>query len=222
MNSSPVAGQTVERLPFRVRIASGSQDLAKVVEIRAKAYARHLPTYAPKLREPEAEDHRDDAILLLAERKVDGAPIGSSRLLPNLGRPLSSETDAMLPDHLRQLRLLESSRLGVAEGEPGRLVTAALSKATYIVCRAMDINFGIAVARRSTVEFFRRMGYDIAAGPFRFEGVSVPLWMVAMPTAEFESRLHRFAHPFHRFVSGIHHPDIAVAVESALPVPVAV
>lgn len=202
----------VESLPFRVRIAVGAQDLAKVVEIRAKAYARHLPHLAASLRHPEADDHREDAILLLAERKLDGAPVGTSRLLPNVGCSLGAEVDACVPDMLRPLRLLESSRLGAEEGEDGQLVTAALSKATYLVCRKLNLQYGIAVARRAAVAFFQRMGYDVVTGPLRLHDVPVPLWMVAMPTAEFEARLKAHGHPYHRFVAETHHPDIDISL----------
>ena len=200
-----------EALPFRVRIASGPQDLAKVVEIRAKAYARHLPSYASKLLYAEDEDRRDDAILLLAERKLDGAPIGSSRLLPHLAGSVSSETNAAIPQRLRASRLLESARLGVADGEPGRLVTAAIVKATYLVCRALSIDFSIAVARRSTVEFFGRMGYDTIAGPLQFAGVKSPLWMVAVPISDFERRLADRRHVYSSFVSNVEHADIDIS-----------
>ena len=209
--------QVVEYLPFKVRVATGAQDLAKVVEIRAKAYARHLPHFAHSLRHPEADDHRADAILLLAERKLDGAPLGSSRLLPNVGRPLSADVDPCLPETLRSCRLLESARLGAEEGEAGKLVTAALSKATYLVCRKLDLQYGIAVARRSAVAFFQRMGYDVVAGPLRFNDVPVPLWMVAMPTAEFETRLEVRSHPYYGFVAQTVHPDIDISLAQLLP-----
>ena len=212
MNSLPVPDRVVESLPFRVRVASSAQDVAKVVEIRAKAYARHLPKLATKLHEPELEDHRADAILLLAERKLDGAPVGSSRLVPNIVRALPDEVDAYLPATHRHCRLLESSRLGVEDGEAGQLVAAALSKATYLVCRALELQYGIAIARRSAVAFFQRMGYDVITGPLRIPEAPVPLWMVAMPTAEFESRLGAHRHPYHHFVAHTHHPDIDVSI----------
>lgn len=212
MNSLDLPGKAVELLPFRVRVASSAQDLAKVVEIRAKAYARHLPTFASTLHDPESDDLRDDAILLLAERKLDGAPVGSSRLLPNVARPLSPDLDTYLPESFRHRRLLESSRLGVEDGPSGQLVSAALSKATYLVCRALDLQYGVALARRVAVAFFQRMGYDTITGPLRFPEVPVPLWMVAMPTAEFEERLGLHKHPYHRFVAQTDHPDIDISL----------
>ena len=217
MNTPTTAGINVERLPFRVRRAAGPQDLAKVVEIRAKSYARHLPIMARSLVEPEPDDRRADAILLLAERKLDGAPLGTTRLVPNFTSPLSSETAAALPAQYRDLRILEASRLGVDDGDDGLLVTAALVKATYLVGIALEVDCAIAIARRSAAKFFQRMGYDAIAGPRRFAGVPVPLWVLAMPTAEFEPRLRHLGHPYQQFICETMHPDIDVtAVASRL------
>lgn len=208
MNSLPTPQFLTEVLPFRIRVATSAQDLSKVVEIRAKAYARHLPHFAPTLGNPEADDLRHDAILLLAERKLDGAPVGSARLIPGDALGLDPALDDFVPPSLRGRRLLEFARLGVADGDDGQLVTAALCKASYLVGRQLGTEFGIAIARRTAASFFQRMGYDIVTGALRLQGVPVPLWMVAIPTQEFEERLRVRRHPYHRFVVDTVHPDI--------------
>ena len=72
-----------ELLPFRVRLAESAQDIDKAVEIRATAYARHIPGMGDALRKPEPDDLRRDALLLIAESKLDGGVVGSIRLQAN-------------------------------------------------------------------------------------------------------------------------------------------
>jgi hypothetical protein len=188
-----------------------------VVEIRARAYARHLLRNVPDLRVPEDEDVGAGSWLLLAERKADGAPLGSIRLRSNrLGR-LADDVVASFPESFSTLHVLEFSRLGVSEGAAGRMVTAALVKATYALGRAIGVDIGIALARRSTVEYFAQMGCTVEAGPLRLPGVPVPLWLVACPTNELESRLQRRSPGLHDFIVSRHHRDISVVLAEARP-----
>ena len=131
-----------EQLPFVVRLASGSQDLQRAVEIRASAYSRHLPHIGELLRAAEKEDLRSDVLLLIAERKLDRSPIGSMRIEPNFTGPLRIESERTLPDRFRgkQLRV-ELTRLGVENGNAGTLVMAALSKAAFEICRASGLDY---------------------------------------------------------------------------------
>ena len=69
-----------ERLPFRVRLVRSEEDLAKAVSIRHAAYARHLPGFAEQLRHPERSDFSADGIVLLAESRLDGSPLGTMRV----------------------------------------------------------------------------------------------------------------------------------------------
>ena len=86
-----------ELLPFRVRLAESPQDIDGAVEIRAAAYARHIPALGQALRKPEADDLRPDALLLIAESKLDGVVVGSLRLQHNFDRPLRIEGELTLP-----------------------------------------------------------------------------------------------------------------------------
>ena len=76
-------GMHTERLPFTVRIAKCEEDLAKAVSIRHQAYARHLPDVAATLDRPEALDRAEDSVVVLAESKLDGTPLGTMRIQKN-------------------------------------------------------------------------------------------------------------------------------------------
>ena len=105
-----VPALTRERLPFRVRFVDSAQDLEKAVEIRSSAYARHVPSVGAALRKPETDDYRRDVLILLAERKIDGQPVGSVRLQTNVDQPLRIEGELKLPDVYSNRRLIEAMR----------------------------------------------------------------------------------------------------------------
>ena len=85
-----------EILPFTVRIVQDEDDLAKAIHVRHSAYARHLPMLAETLREPEALDRAKGVIILLAESKFDGTPLGSVRLQSNQYQSLAVEKSIKL------------------------------------------------------------------------------------------------------------------------------
>lgn len=199
-----------ESLPFRVRLADGAQDIQKAVDIRASAYARHLPQLGEFLRTAEAEDYHSDVLLLIAERKLDRQAIGTMRLEPNGNGPLKLEGDTRLPEIYKGRRLLETTRLGVENGNVGRMVMVALAKAAFEICRACDIDYALAVGRRSMVEVFRSLCWDVVDGPLRMPYASVPLWILAAPIADIESRLLASQPAHYDFMARIEHPDIHI------------
>ncbi|HSO44882.1 MAG TPA: hypothetical protein VLQ47_05115, partial [Rhodoferax sp.] len=78
--SAPTAPTTPtlpqELLPFTVRLVRNEADLSKAVQIRHAAYARHLPDFAETLKTAETDDAENGVVILLAESKVDGSPLG--------------------------------------------------------------------------------------------------------------------------------------------------
>ena len=92
------AGKPTERLPFTIRRVDTETDLWKAVRVRHAAYARHVPDFARQLVRPEMSDYGDDAIVFLAESKLDGAPLGTARMQTNLHEPLHVEESVELPD----------------------------------------------------------------------------------------------------------------------------
>jgi hypothetical protein len=204
-----------EFLPFRVRLATGPQDLQRAVEIRASAYGRHLPHVGEALRTAEAEDYRSDVLLLIAERKFDRQTIGTLRLEPNFNGPLRIERETPLPADLRNQRLVETSRLGVESGTAGAMVTVSLVKAAFEICRACDIDYTISVGRRSMAEVFRSMCFDIIEGPVRISyAKSTPLWVFSAAVRGWESRLREKGHAHFDFIARTDHPDIDIDYEA--------
>jgi hypothetical protein len=200
-----------EPLPFRVRIARGPKDLQHAVEIRSSAYARHLPHVGEALRTAEAEDYRSDVLLLIAERKFDRRPIGTLRLEPNFSGPLRIERETTLPLPQRNGRLVETTRLGVENGSSGTLVMVALVKAAFEICRACDVDYAIAVGRRSMAEMFRSLCFDALEGPVRISyAKNSPLWIFAIPILAWEARLRERNHFYFDFMARTEHPDIAI------------
>ena len=91
----PMAG---ERLPFTVRAVRNESDLMKAVRIRQTAYGRHLPGLAALLRVPEPYDREDGSVVLLAESKLDGSPLGTMRIQTNRYGKLGLEDSVVLPE----------------------------------------------------------------------------------------------------------------------------
>src|ERR1017187_10227661 len=107
----PGVRMTEERLPFTVRVVRGEEALHKAVAIRQAAYARHVPAFAEKLKEPEPNDYDQGSMILLAESKLDGSPVGTIRVQANRYRSLAIEQSAELPVLMRGRNMVEATRL---------------------------------------------------------------------------------------------------------------
>lgn len=202
-----------ELLPFRVRLAENSKDVDGAVEIRSLAFARHIPAFGEELRNPEADDYRQDVLLLIAERKADGRVIGSMRLQPNIFRPLRIEQEARLPEPYRGRRLIEFMRLGVENGNAGRMVMAALAKASYEICYATSFDFVLAAGRRSTSGIYRAMQFDDVFGGERVVlsyAQDMPHGIFALPVRDADRRWQLARHSLYGFMARTEHPDIHV------------
>jgi hypothetical protein len=204
-----------ESLPFRVRLVGDAQDLAKAVEIRSSAYSRHLPPVGDALRHAEVDDHRDDVLILIAERKIDRRVVGSMRLQPNLGGPLRIEGEVGLPDAYKGRRLIEAMRLGVENGTSGRMVMVALVKAAYEICHATRIDFALVAGRRSVAAIYRSMLFDDVLGrtiPLSYAG-NVQHSVLSIPIGEADQRWRASGHSLYDFMARTEHPDIQVDYE---------
>lgn len=201
-----------EQLPFTVRVVTTPKDLAKAVEVRASAYARHMPTLGQSLLAPEAEDLKSDVLVLLAERKFDGRPIGSLRLQSNIRRPLRLHGEAPPLHAYANRRLVETTRLGVDLGESSKIVTAGLIKTAYEICHAAGVDFSVTGGRRSMAQVFRALQFDeLEGGPFPISfGNNIPHWIFVLPIREFESRLRAAGHWYYEFMARTKHSDIEI------------
>lgn len=207
-------GRTIERLPFTIRRVETEADLLKAVKIRHAAYARHVPDFARSLGLPEAADYEDDTIVLLAESKLDGSPIGSTRIRTNLVRPLGVEESVELPSWLRGRRLVEATRLGIDEGRTGRVVKMALIKACFMYCEDKAIDYSVATGRPPVDRQYEQLLFtdvfpEQGAVPLRHVG-NIPHRVMAFEIASFERRYRDTRHPLARFFFDTHHPDIDV------------
>lgn len=209
-----VAGGVIERLPFTIRRVETEADLLKAVRIRHAAYARHVPDFARSLAQPEAADYDADTIVLLAESKLDGTPIGSTRIRTNLHRPLGVEASVVLPDWLQGKRLVEATRLGIDEGRVGRMVKIALVKACFMYCEDNAIDFSVATGRPPVDKQYEQMLFvdvfpEDGLVPLRHVG-NIPHRVMAFEIATFQQRWTEARHPMLNFFFNTQHPDIDI------------
>jgi hypothetical protein len=192
-----VAGSATERLPFTIRRVETQADLLKAVRIRHAAYARHVPDFARSLSQPEAADYDADTIVLLAESKLDGTAIGSTRIRTNLHRPLGVEESVVLPDWLQGKRLVEATRLAV--------------------------DYSVATGRPPVDRQYEQMLFvdvfpEDGLVPLRHVG-NIPHRVMAFEIATFQQRWTEARHPMLDFFFNTVHPDIDIGpvVRPAMP-----
>lgn len=203
---------TTERLPFSVRLVRSEADLVKAVQIRHSAYARHVPAFAETLRAPEAYDKQDSTVVLLAESKLDGAPLGTMRIQTNARGPLPLEQSFKLPPHLRHATLAEATRLGVTERFEGRAVKTVLFKAFFLYCQMQGIDWMVITARTPIDRMYERLMFkDVSPSlgyvPLAHVG-NLPHRIMCFEVQGAEQRWDSQRHPLFDFVFRTEHVDI--------------
>jgi hypothetical protein len=215
----PGTQQAIERLPFTIRRVETEDDLLKAVRIRQAAYARHVPEFARTLALPEAADYESDTIVLLAESKLDGTAMGSTRIRSNLFRPLDVEQSVELPEWLQGRRTVEATRLGVDEGRTGRLVKMALIKACFMYCQQNGIEWSVASGRPTVARQYEQLMFidvfpELGLVPLLHAG-NIPHRVMAFEIETFEARWAAARHPMYKFFFDTQHPDIDVGPKAA-------
>ena len=152
--------QMQERLPFTVRLVRNDIELRKAVQIRHAAYARHVPAFAQTLIAPESHDAEHGVVVLLAESKLDGTPLGTMRIQTNLFKPLGLEQSVTLPAWLSARPLAEATRLGVTEERIGRLVKSVLFKAFFLYCQRNAIEWMVVSGRFPVDRMYERLLFN--------------------------------------------------------------
>lgn len=214
MIDMPVLPMPKERLPFRVRLATTDEQMEKVVRVRYESYARHVPEFAEKLRQPEDNDFAPGTYILLAESKLDGTPVGTMRIQTNKYLPLPMEHSVVLPDWLQGRSLLEATRLGISEGPVGRVVKAALLKACFTYCKRTMVDWMVITARKPLDRQYGALMFDdvFTSGEFipmpHVGNIPHRIMAINVPTAE--SRWEAGRHPLYGFMCQTAHPDIDV------------
>jgi hypothetical protein len=200
-----------ESMPFTIRIVRETADLEKVVDIRRLAYARHLPSFAEKLSIEEF-DRGDGVAVLLAESKLDGAPIGTMRIQTNEYVPLAVEQSVRLPDWLANSRLAEATRLGVAGGGIGRVVKVMLCKALWLYCEQQLIDYMVITARSPLDREYEGMLFEDVFGEREFLPMAhvggLPHRVLAKDVMAARRRWEEARHPLFQFMVHTDHPDL--------------
>lgn len=210
----------VERLPFTIKRVRTEQDLLKAVQIRHAAYARHLPDFARTLEMPESCDFDDDTVILLAESKLDGSPLGSARIQTNFHQALHVEESVELPLWLSTRRLAEVTRLGIDEGRVGRVVKVALIKAAFEFCEQNKVEWAVVTGRTPIDRQYEHLLFsDVFPGksliPLRHVG-NLPHRVMAFEIETGEERWTAAKHPLLGFFRHTRHPDIDVSENTDL------
>ncbi|WP_159834341.1 N-acyl amino acid synthase FeeM domain-containing protein [Burkholderia sp. 8Y] len=203
--------QKSERMPFTIRIVRDEEGLKKAVSIRRSAYGRHLPEFAERMA-VEHSDRDPGTAVLLAESKLDGAPLGTMRIQTNAYGPLAVEQSIVLPEHLATRRLAEATRLGVAGGMVGRVVKVALCKALWMFCEMHEIDWMVITARSPLDREYEAMLFRDVFGVNEYLPMShvggLPHRVLAKEVAVARQRWEEARHPLFNYMVNTHHPDI--------------
>jgi hypothetical protein len=204
----------MQRLPFAIRIARSADELQRAVHIRHAAYARHVPALAERLSAPEPSDHDAGAVVLLAESRLDGEPLGTMRIQTNRHRELLIEQSVALPEWLRHRRLAEATRLGVCANRIGRVVKTLLFKAFYLYCRRTGVDWMVIGARAPLDRQYQALLFqDVFPGrgfvPLQHAG-NIPHRVLAFEMASAEARWRQAEHSLYGLFCRTQHPEIDV------------
>ncbi|MBL8327073.1 MAG: hypothetical protein JNJ89_19160 [Rubrivivax sp.] len=211
---TPPSRQTIT-LPFVVRRATSPEDLCKVTQMRSEAYGRHLPAFAARLRTVEDADRGPGVVVLLAESKDDGRPVGTVRLQVDHERALPIEASVILPAWLRDAGpIIEATRLGVEASECGALARNALLKASYLYSVAAGTSWIVAAARRPLDRLYQGLLFrDVFEGgpllPMQHIG-ELPHRVLALPVREARALSMARGHPLAAHFFETEHPDLIV------------
>jgi len=213
MRGQAAAGKsTSEYLPFRVKLVRSNEDLNKAVSIRYSAYSRHVPEFASSLNAPEPYDYEDETVILLAESKLDGSPMGTMRIKTNRLAPLSLEQSVKLPEWLEFSGIAEATRLGITVGRMGPVVKSVLFKAFYLYCRQIGIEYMV-IAGRAPLDrqysdlLFQDVFPDAGFIPMRHAG-GIPHRVLALDVVNVQAIWAAAKHPLYKFIFDTTHPDI--------------
>lgn len=209
------AVKKTETLPFTIKVVSNLADLEKAVEMRRAAYRRHLPEFAETMG-VESLDGSPGTVVLLAQSRLDGGPLGTMRVQTNAFGPLAVEQSVTLPDWLGSARLAEATRLGVARGAIGRMVKVALCKAYFMYCAQNGIDWMLITARSPLDREYEAMLFEDVYGQNEFLPMAhvggMPHRVMAKPVALGRQRWAKVNHSLFGFFFETHHPDIDVSI----------
>ena len=214
---------STERLAFEVKKAETQDDLFKAVAVRYQAYSRHLPELARRLVAPEPADTEPGYTVLVAENRLDRAPLATVRLQTNEVGPLALERSVALPAWLEGRRLAEATRLAVADGVRGRFVTLVMFKAFFQFCLEHDVEWMVVCARPPLDRIYLSLLFedvvpDGAYVPLK-HSANIPHRALAFNVRTAEPRWRTCGHALYSFMGLTVHPDIRVGLPGPSAVP---
>jgi len=109
---------------------------------------------------PEAEDHRPETLLLMAESRTTGQLLGAARLIHNGHVPLKLEQAFGVQGLFQSRFVAEAGRLTVLGIPESRMATLALVKAMYEICFHAGIEWAAITARRPMDRVYLAMQFD--------------------------------------------------------------
>ncbi len=200
-------------LPFTILVAISEQDLIDLVSLRSQTYSRHNAPGAGRLKFFEEQDRGADAVLLLARSKLDGTAVGSVRVQTRVSRPLMVESAMQLPDEVARANPVELMRGSIRNGTAGRMVSASLAKASFLLCRQFDFSHVIVTCREPVNLMYRAYQFDeLLSG----EMIDLPYSpgakhkVLCLPMKDAPERWRSRNRPLFDFMLNTRHPDIQV------------
>lgn len=203
-----------ELLGFTVRTVDNEYDLARVRDLRARAYGHHLPMMAAQFGKEDPLDMDPDVVVFCAEDKATGEVVGSCRIQVNRNRPLQIHGCIEEPPHLRGLLVSEISRLVVHPGYGDRLVRMGIVKACHLHNIATQVAGIYAGSRPALMRQYRALGFsdlyeDKREVPLSYTG-GIPHRILWLNNVTAEQDWARMNNPFYHFVFRAWHPDISI------------
>lgn len=201
-------------LPFTIRLVRTDDQLARAVKVRTTSYSRRLPSLARVLRNAEPEDGEQGSIVLLAESKETGAPVGTLRIHTNIHCPTEFERELTLPKQFDGQSIAHVSRLGVVSGKSSTQVKFALFKALYRYCLARQIEWimvtGIPPRDRDYVDLqFTTVFADDRMVKLP-SSMGIPARLLAFNVRTAEQRWRETDHHLYDFMCNQIHEDIRI------------
>ena len=208
---------SIDSLSFTLRLVDTHEDMAKVCEVRAMGYGHHAPALREHMALPDAIDLSPWTAVFLCEDKATGAPIGTMRVQDNTrgGVQVEIEKYLLLPDWLAAGGArCEMSRLVIAAGADP-LVKAALWKAGYLRCLALNVRWLIIGARKpGLMRQYQYLGardmYDDERLVPLGHGWNLPHRILVMDIPGAATDWYDKRHRLLRFMVETDHPDIGI------------
>ena len=201
-----------ESLDFRIQIARKGESFERAVSVRAEAFGRHNHPMVRAGFTVEAADTSGSTILLCAESKNTGEPVGAMRLSDNTNNELAMWDELKIPDEYKGYPALLVSRLTVHAGHSGHSARNALCKAMYLYAVAKQMRFIFVLVMPPRDRLYKPMGFKpVYEGDPLFKldsNSSVDTKVLYAEVSRLESIWRERGHPLYQYVFETYHADI--------------